>query len=111
MTQEKIDAFMLANTKYFPPESILMLRTKLSKVVDEKLWVLQSADFKDPTTTLIISLLLGSLGIDRFMIGDTGMGVLKLLTCGLCGILTIVDWFIISKKTKEQNLQKIMAIL
>ena len=48
MTQEKIDAFMLANTKYFPPESILMLRTKLSKVVDEKLWVLQSADFKDP---------------------------------------------------------------
>ena len=27
------------------------------------------------------------------MIGDTGMGILKLLTCGCCGVLTIIDWF------------------
>ena len=111
MTQEKIHAFMLANTQYFPPESIMMLRERMLNVDDNKLWVLQSADFKSPTTTFIISLLLGSWGIDRFMLGDTGMGVLKLLTGGLCGILTIVDWFTIGKKTKEHNLQKIMAIL
>lgn len=55
---------------------------------------------KDPNTVLLVSIFLGVLGIDRFMIGDTGMGILKLLTCGCCGVLTIIDWFTISKKTK-----------
>jgi hypothetical protein len=44
--------------------------------------LIQTLQFKDPTTSLIISLLGGSFGIDRFMIGDTGLGVGKLLTCG-----------------------------
>lgn len=43
------------------------------------------------------------------MIGETGMGVLKLLTAGCCGILTIIDWFTIQKKTKELNFNKLMA--
>lgn len=51
------------------------------------------------------------LGIDRFMIGDTGMGILKLLICGVCGILTVVDWFTISKKTKELNFNNVMALI
>lgn len=43
--------------------------------------------------------------IDRFMLGDTGMGVLKLLTCGGFGIWTIVDWFSIMAMTREKNLE------
>ena len=66
---------------------------------------------KDPTTLLLVSIFLGNLGIDRFMIGDTGMGILKLLTCGCCGILTIIDWFTISGKTKELNFNKVMGLL
>ena len=46
---------------------------------------------KSKTTALILSVLVGSLGIDRFYLGYTGMGVLKLLTCGCFGILTIID--------------------
>ena len=45
------------------------------------------------------------------MIGDTGMGILKLLTGGCCGILTIIDWFTISGKTKELNFNKVMGLL
>lgn len=71
---------------------------------------LQSIEFKDPTTLLIISILVGSLGVDRFMLGETGMGVLKLLTGGCCGVLTIIDWFSISKKTKEYNLNKFNSV-
>ena len=45
------------------------------------------------------------------MIGDTGMGILKLLTGGCCGILTIYDWFTISRKVKQNNLATISTIL
>lgn len=46
---------------------------------------------KDKTTALILSILLGGLGVDRFYLGYTGMGVLKLLTGGCFGILWIID--------------------
>ena len=78
---------------------------------EEKMMVISTIDMKDPTTLLIVSILVGSLGIDRFMLGDVGMGVLKLLTCGLCGILTIIDWCTISNKTKELNFNNLMMVL
>ncbi|MDQ6692903.1 MAG: TM2 domain-containing protein [Chloroflexota bacterium] len=43
------------------------------------------------TTALILSVLTGSLGIDRFYLGYTGLGIAKLLTCGGCGIWSIID--------------------
>lgn len=45
------------------------------------------------------------------MIGDVGMGILKLLTGGVCGILLIIDWFTISKKTQELNFNNVMALV
>lgn len=38
------------------------------------------------------------------MIGDTGMGIGKLLTCGGFGIWAIVDWFLIMGATREKNM-------
>lgn len=46
---------------------------------------------KDKTLALILSILLGGLGVDRFYLGYTGMGVLKLLTGGCFGVLWIID--------------------
>ena len=50
----------------------------------------QTSD-KDWTTLLILSLLLGWLGVDRFYAGHIGLGVLKLLTLGGCGIWALID--------------------
>ena len=42
------------------------------------------------------------------MIGDIGLGDLKLLTFGVFGIFTIIDWSLISGRTKEKNFNQVM---
>lgn len=98
MDNQKVDLFLTTNQKYFSADRIVYLKEKLLAADDSKLTVLQSVDLKDPTTILLVSIFVGVLGIDRFMIGDTGVGILKLLTGGVLGILAVIDWFTISKK-------------
>ena len=111
LDQNKIDMYIMTNQKYFPAEKMVYLREKLGTMDENKFALLSSLELKDPTVMLVVSIFLGALGIDRFMLGDTGMGVLKLLTGGCCGILTIIDWCTIMNKTKEQNFNKLMAML
>jgi len=69
-----------------------------------------SSEKKERTVGLILSLLVGVLGVDRFYVGDIGLGVLKLLTFGVCGILAIVDWFLIMGRVDEFNRKKVREI-
>ena len=99
----------MANAKNFPSEKIPLIKEQLSRLDDSKFTMLQALNLKDPTTLLIVSLFAGSLGIDRFMLGETGLGVAKLLTCGGLGIWTIVDWFTVMPRTREQNFNNLLT--
>lgn len=103
MDQNKVDMYVMTNQKYFPAEKIMYLKEKLAAMDESKFTMVSTVELKDPTTILLVSIFLGSLGIDRFMLGDTGMGILKLLT--------IIDWFTVSKKTKELNFNNLMTVL
>jgi TM2 domain-containing membrane protein YozV len=111
MDAQKVDMYIMSNGKFFEGHQVNIIRERLLALDDSKWAMLSSIELKDPTTSLIISILAGSLGIDRFMIGDTGLGVGKLLTCGGLGIWAIIDWFMIQKATREKNMQKIQQFL
>ena len=51
---------------------------------------------KSFVATLILCILLGSLGVHRFYVGKVGTGILMLLTFGGLGIWTLVDIIVIA---------------
>ena len=111
MEQQKVDMFMMMNNKYFPEAQIPFIRQHLLSVDENKEGILHTIQFKDPIISLVLSLLVGGLGIDRFYIGDTGLGIGKLVTCGGLGIWTIIDLFLIMQATREKNLSRLLTLL
>ena len=108
---QMVDIYLTVNQKKLPSDTIMPLRSKLYALTEKQFFMLSSVQLKDPSTMLIVSIFLGSMGIDRFMLEDTGVGILKLLTGGCCGILTLIDWFNVQKETREWNFKELMRHL
>jgi len=47
---------------------------------------------------LIMSIIFGQLGVDRFIMGHIGLGILKLITLGGCGIWWLIDLILVATK-------------
>ncbi len=111
MEAQKVDMYIATNAKFFESYQIPRVNDMLTNADDSKFLAIQAANLKDPTTILIISIFAGHLGVDRFMLGDTGLGIAKLLTCGGLGIWTIVDFFLIMGRTREVNMVNFQRML
>lgn len=51
---------------------------------------------KDWLTAVVLSFIVGTFGIDRFYLGYTTLGILKLITLGGCGIWALIDLILIA---------------
>jgi TM2 domain-containing membrane protein YozV len=60
---------------------------------------------KDKDILVLLSALLGTFGVDRFYRGQIGLGILKLLTGGGCGIWALIDSIIcmVGALAKDSN--------
>ena len=108
---QKVDLFLVSHQKYFKPEHIPLIKDRLLALGDDKFALICSLDYQDPTTILLVSIFGGCLGIDRMLVGDTGLGYLKIITVGGLGIWVIVDWFLIQGRTREQNYLKLLQVI
>lgn len=110
MTKEKANFLLMQYKDKIPSERVLALRSTLEKAPEESYDYLNAISFKSSTTTLILAIFLGGLGVDRFYVGDIGLGVCKLLFGAMTlGIWPLIDIFFSYKKAKEINYNRIMA--
>jgi hypothetical protein len=59
---------------------------------------------KSKTTAAILSFFLGGLGVDRFYLGNVGLGIGKLLTFGGLGLWALIDFiYIATGNAKDGN--------
>jgi TM2 domain-containing membrane protein YozV len=110
MEQQKVDLFLATNSGKFPAEQQNAIRQTLEGIDDAKFNQVQAFSFKNPTTLMIIAWFGGYLGVDRFMLGETGLGIAKLLTFGGCYIWAIIDIFTAQKRAKEFNFKKFQEL-
>jgi TM2 domain-containing membrane protein YozV len=54
---------------------------------------------------LVMSIIFGQLGVDRFIMGHVGLGILKLITFGGFGIWWIIDVILIATKYNFSNVK------
>ena len=110
MNESRIKLFIITQRKKFPLLSGYGMETTMKQMSDQEITMVESLDYKDPNMVFFISFFFGYMGIDRFIIGDTLLGVLKLVTFGGCCIWTLIDWFLIIDRTRELNLEKFNQI-
>lgn len=137
MDDTRISILMMDWKDKIPQESVLVLQERLRSVSDDKILVLSSIPLKSPILGLIFGLAFGVFGVDRFYKGDIGLGIAK-LAFGLSYIIALfyeeeilestfwffgflpalvivlwitLDYFLVWRRIKKDNLQHIQDIL
>lgn len=111
MNSEYLNIYLMQVSKYISTTDLTFLRQRLEHLSEQELRALQMLELQDPTMMLIISVLVGSLGVDRILLGQIGMGIAKLLTGGGCGIWWLIDLFLVMDETRRYNMAKINETL
>ena len=90
------------------PEELLTINSRIKEYSSDEITqfcILYRSKRRDPQLILILTLLglFGVAGIHRFILGHIGLGILYILTVGLCWIGTIVDAVNYKKLSLDYN--------
>ena len=66
-----------------------------------------ASEKKDRGTATILAIFM----YDRIWLGDIGMGIVKIITAGLCGIWWLIDIFTAGSRADDHNRQKALEIV
>ncbi len=112
MREETVRQIVAAVSDKLPQEKLVLLKNKLAEAPDSVADEILCTPLHNSVTVILLSVFLGGLGVDRFVIGDVGLGVAKLLLGWITfGIWPLIDIFFCYKKAKEKNFNKLMSIL
>lgn len=103
--------FLIEHKNYFHEFDLDFLKGDLESLSKEELKLFMETNFVNPNVNFAVSILTNVLGVDRFVIGQTDIGLLKLLTAGGLGVWAIIDWFQIKELTQEYNFNKALEII
>jgi TM2 domain-containing membrane protein YozV len=103
MEKNHVDLFIATQADKFKPEMLGVIKQKLEQIPDDQFIITQSVNLQNPTTILLIAIL---LGWERFFLDDIGLGILKILTCGGFGIWYLIDIFTAYDRAREYNFRK-----
>ena len=95
----------------FPLDEIAKIKSHFSESGEEKFHQIKRIRFLDPMNLFISSIFLGILGIDRFLLGDRILGLIKLFTLGGIGIWLVIDCCTVIKRTKSVNSKLLFNVL
>lgn len=106
----EINEFALKNEKYFEKSEIESLK---NMIADSNITLseLNTFDFKSPKIGVLLSVVLGILGIDRMYSENYVMAILKFFTLGGFGFWWIIDLFLIGKAVKTNNMIRLSLFL
>lgn len=110
MDTQTVTNFLAMHASAFPPQSYQLLKDRLLSMDDEQFAYAMGKGVKSPVIAFVLSFFVGSLGVDRFYIGDILLGLLKLLTLGGLGIWWLIDLFVIMGATRRKNFMNIMQV-
>ncbi len=112
MEKEKANYMLMQYKDCIPSEKVAYLKSALEKADDNAYESLTLCKTYNTTTTILLSVFLGGLGVDRFYIGDVGVGVCKILFGWLTfGLWPLIDIFCCYKKAKEKNFNNLISCL
>ncbi len=98
--------YLFPNNKYSENDLVRVLVNSS----DVTLRFFNGENFIKPDTYFFISLFVGHLGIDRFLLGDFLIGALKLFTLGGFYIWWIIDLLNMKKVCRAKNCKKIIDL-
>ena len=112
MSEERAREVMSVIKDYLPQGRYAEIKNRLLRSGDAAADAVLSAKLYETLSIVLRSVFFGVLGVDRFTIGDTGLGAGKLLLGWLTlGLWPLIDILFCYKKAQEKNYQTIVRLL